>query len=129
MGGADQAITLLGSWGEHAASWTRSETIPIFRYEDLLNDPTIWFNALTNQVLGEMSTPDHISHAIARSSFERLRAQESQFGYLHNWGGGPFFRAGKTEQWRTALSKSQVRRFVDCNGEQMERFGYLPTKF
>ena len=37
-----------------------------------------------------------------------------------------FFRVGKSGQWRTALSKTQVDRVCEAHKEQMERFGYWP---
>lgn len=39
------------------------------------------------------------------------------------------FRAGKAEQWRDVLSDQQVRRIVNRQAKQMERFGYIPGSY
>jgi hypothetical protein len=71
-------------------------------------------------------TPDQMDQAIARSSFERLRAQEDANGFREKPDRAErFFRQGKAGEWRTALSRRQVRRIVEAHGEQMRRFGYL----
>lgn len=116
-----------GSWSEHVASWTLRphRAVCVLRYEDLLDEPFGTFAKLTRHLLLQ-PTPEQMDEAIARSSFERLRAQEDANGFREKPESAErFFREGKAGQWRKALSRRQVRRIVEAHGEQMRRFGYL----
>lgn len=116
-----------GSWSEHVASWTERphRAVCVLRYEDLLDEPFGTFARLSRHLL-LTPTPEQMDEAIARSSFERLRAQEDANGFREKpQSAERFFREGKSGQWRTALSRRQVRRIVEAHGQQMRRFGYL----
>jgi hypothetical protein len=75
------------------------------------------------------SPPEQLETAIARSSFDNLRAQEEQDGFRERPEQSErFFRDGRSDQWREVLTGHQVARIVRNHGEQMARFGYLPTQ-
>ena len=70
--------------------------------------------------------PDRLERAVSFSSFEQLRSQEDETGFVERSQNARFFRSGQIGQWRQDLSEEQVRRVVSQHREQMERFGYLP---
>ncbi len=119
----------IGSWSQNVASWTERD-LPVkphvMRYEDMVAKPTETFTAFVNHVAGG-ATPQQVAAAIELSSFDQLKRQEEEAGFV----GRPristdrFFRQGKSGGWRDALSKTQVDRIVAAHEVQMGRFGYL----
>lgn len=123
-----QVYELYGSWSQHVLSWTRKphRAIYVMRYEDMLTDPQKTFGGLARHLLFT-PTEQQLADAIDRSSFDRLREQEEQEGFLERPDVAKrFFREGRTGQWKEVLTPAQVQRIVDAHGEQMQRFGYLP---
>jgi hypothetical protein len=114
------------SWALHVQSWTGTMEAGklVIRYEDMLRQPEIAFGRVA-KFLGLQPTADRLQRAIRNSSFDKLRGQEEKVGFKER---GPkatrFFRVGKSDQWRTVLSESQVDRVVRKNMQQMQRFGY-----
>lgn len=122
------AYQYFGSWAEHAESWTRKpmRQLHVMRYEDMLEKPTETFGALARFLLMKPSEGE-LAAAIAASSFDKLRAEEEQHGFIEKPDTADrFFREGRAGQWRDALSVEQVDRIVAALGPQMARFGYLP---
>ncbi|MFZ3358987.1 MAG: sulfotransferase domain-containing protein [Xanthobacteraceae bacterium] len=118
------------SWSRHVASWTRKPhpAIRVMRYEDMLADPLPSFTALARHLQLD-ATPEQIALAIDRASFENLQDEEARGGF----GEKPqqaerFFREGRADQWREALTPRQVDSVVAAHREQMTRFGYWPFK-
>jgi sulfotransferase family protein len=125
----NQVYEVYGSWSQHVLSWTRKShpAIYVMRYEDMLNEPKKTFGALALHLLFKPSE-EQLADAIDRSSFERLREQEEQDGFRERPEGAErFFRDGRAGQWKEVLTPQQVQRIVDAHGEQMQRFGYLPS--
>lgn len=116
-----------GSWSEHVASWTAKphRAVCVLRYEDMLEQPRVAFGHLARHLLLR-PTAAQLDEAIARSSFDRLRAQEAAHGFREKPKQAErFFREGRAGQWRERLTRRQVRRIVRSHAEQMARFGYL----
>jgi hypothetical protein len=72
-------------------------------------------------------TGEQVEAATKASSFERLKSQELEKGFVEK----PreemsFFREGRANQWQKVLSKSQVDAVIKSNRIQMARFHYLP---
>jgi Sulfotransferase domain len=132
FGDGDSAAVMTGSWSHNVKSWTQNPRpdICVVRYEDLLADAELWFNVLTRHIFRNHTPAAHqIRQAIERCSFEHLQAQEQIDGYVHRPRGiERFFREGRAEQWKDALTREQVVRIVDNHREQMERFGYIPAE-
>jgi hypothetical protein len=128
-GREDAVYEVLGSWSQHVSSWTRNRhaALHVMRYEDMLADPERAFGALTRH-LRLNPTPRQIGEAIERSSFARLAAQERQKGFRERppKADRSFFREGRADQWKEALTPEEIDRVVRDHGEQMRRFGYLP---
>lgn len=112
-------------WSEHVESWL-SAPFPVHavRYEDLHADPTAAFGAVAT-FLGLSTTAESIAAAVEATSFSRLKAQEHEVGFMER----PhrmvaFFREGRIDGWRQALSPEQAARVVAAHAPMMRRLGY-----
>lgn len=132
--GAETSVTdksvyeVYGSWSHHVASWTAKphRAIYLMRYEDMLADPEKTFGDLAHHILLK-PTKKQLQEAIDKSSFDKLRAQESKSSFSEKPKDAEnFFREGRAEQWRERLSSDQVQRIISDHKEQMSRFGYFP---
>lgn len=120
-----------GSWWQNVESWTRKphRSIYVMRYEDMLKTPKETFGALARHLLLN-PTDTQLSEAIEKSSFERLKKQEAQKGFIERpKQSESFFREGKAEQWREALTRNQIRAIIRHNRAMMEKFDYIPEGF
>jgi len=119
----------IGSWSENVQSWTRRKdgSVHVARYEDMIESPRRTFGGIATFL---RLTPDRsrLERALRQSSFRVLRERELRHGFVEKAASAtaPFFRAGKTGQWRTGLTAQQIDRIVAAHHIQMERFGYLP---
>jgi hypothetical protein len=123
--------SVLGSWTNHVTTWThdQGDNLRIVRYEDLLAKPGKTFGGIAS-FLGLAKDPARLKQAIRHSSFDALRKQEKQSGFVERSPNSKrFFRSGRQNQWRTLLKQQQVEAIVDANREQMKRFKYLPKGF
>ncbi|MCB1490110.1 MAG: sulfotransferase domain-containing protein [Bauldia sp.] len=120
---------ITGSWSEHVKSWTDHShpVVLVVRYEDLAEKPAESFAAIARHLL-MTPTDEQLDKAIAMAGFDRLREQEAREGFAGNLEGStePFFRAGRQDQWRNALTSTQVDRVVKAHQPLMRKFGYLP---
>jgi hypothetical protein len=117
----------LGSWSFHTASWMSVPHRPILlmRYEDMLTAPERSFGRLA-AFLRLKPDAGQLARAIQNSSFAELARQEELNGFNERpKATEKFFRSGKADQWREALSPSQVNAIVGAHGPMMMRFGYL----
>lgn len=122
------AYQYFGSWAEHVESWTRRpmRQLHVMRYEDMLDEPFSVFTDLA-KFLRIPASPSAIRTAIKASSFDKLRKEEEEQGFIERPDTADrFFREGKAGQWRDVLSIDQIKRITDALGPQMSRFGYLP---
>ena len=127
---ADWVGELMGSWSEHVASWTRRPGPPllVMRYEDLHAEPIRTFRTAA-RFLGLDPPRDRLEKAIRLSSFRVLQEQERRHGFVEKSRAAErFFREGRTEAWRTALTPDQARAVVAAHRVQMERFDYVPKE-
>lgn len=133
MGGTDENSVpeQLSSWSIHVESWTGrpNSRLLAVRYEDMLDQPLVAFGNVC-RYLGLKPPPDRLERAIKFSSFETLRKLEDEKGFKERSSSArSFFREGRKDQWRDALSEAQVRRVVAEHGAQMARFGYVPDGY
>lgn len=119
------------SWSTHVASWTtqKNPNVLVVRYEDMLERPEKAFSAVL-KLLKQPKNPNRLKNAIESSSFQQLRSQETTHGFgersRHSrW----FFRSGRRDQWRDALSKQQIERVIGHHELQMKRFDYIPRVY
>jgi hypothetical protein len=123
------AAEIWGTWSENVKSWTTDapQVVKVVRYEDMIADPIAQFTAVAEHMrIG--ATPAEIGEAVRLASFEELTKKEDAGGFTERpeWI-DRFFRVGRAGQWQEGLTPEQVRRIVADHGEQMARFGYLPT--
>ena len=119
---------IYGSWSEHVESWTArpSPGLHVLRYEDMLVQPEQTFGSVA-RFLGLSPSAERLRRAIDLSSFEKLRQQEDAAGFKErSKKSEKFFRVGRADQWRTALTTAQVDLLVKAHERQMRRFAYLP---
>lgn len=122
---------MLGSWSFHAKSWAdlASERILVVRYEDLLDKPAKQF-AKVAKLVGIGQDRARIERAVRHAGFGTLSSLEKKHGFVEASDKATrFFRTGRMNQWREALSREQAQRIIDVHREQMARFGYVPTGY
>jgi hypothetical protein len=122
---------LLGTWSFHVKSWAdlSSERVLVLRYEDLVEKPAKQF-AKVAKLVGIGQDRARIERAARHSGFGMLSSLEKKHGFIEVSDKAPrFFRAGKMNQWREAMSREQVQRVIDAHREQMQRFGYVPAGY
>lgn len=122
-----QIFQIQGSWSENVYSWTKRPNPSLFvmRYEDMLGSSMEVFGDLV-QFLNLPTDADRLRRAIDLSSFKTLQKIEEEKGFkerpVHT---EKFFRAGRAGQWKTELTRNQIKRVIKDHAEQMDRFGYL----
>lgn len=119
------------SWSRHVESWTarQSKKIHVVRYEDLMADPMAHFTRVV-RILGIPANEMQIERAIRFASFDSLKKQEAEKGFIERPENSVrFFREGKTEAWREVLSREQVERIIADHRVQMARFNYIPDGY
>lgn len=122
---------VLGSWSMHVKGWAdmANERVLVLRYEDLAEKPLKGFMKLAKLVgLGQERA--RVERAVRHAGFQSLASMEKKHGFLEASGkGARFFRKGRVNEWREAMSREQVQRVVDAHREQMKRFGYVPAGY
>jgi aryl sulfotransferase len=115
-------------WSEHVESWLAAPfPVHLVRYEDMLADPHAAFSAVA-AFLGLSCDSRAIAAAVEATSFARLQAQERQVGFFERpHHAAAFFREGKSDGWRRALTPEQSARIVAGHGAVMRRLGYDTT--
>ena len=121
----------LGSWSAHVRSWAdiEGERIVVLRYEDLLEKPAKAFGKVA-RLTGLDADRGRVERAIRHANFQSLAGMERRDGFVEvPIKGKRFFRAGRANQWREALSRDQVTRVIARHREQMARFRYIPAGY
>jgi hypothetical protein len=119
------------SWSTHVKSWTGQPNpqLLVVRYEDLQAKPRKFFKQVTN-FLGLKVKSERLERSIRNASFKALKRQEEQKGFKEKSEfAQSFFREGKTEQWREALTEDQIKQIISDHRDQMERFDYIPEGY
>lgn len=122
----------LSSWSGHVLSYLdeAATKVPfeLIRYEDMNREQLITFTRAT-QFLGIQSDMEHIQRALDRSTFDILKRQENELGFVeHTHSTENFFRKGIVGEWQDVLTPFQIARIIDQHGEVMTRLGYLDEK-
>ena len=122
---------VLSSWSMHVKSWAdlASDRILVLRYEDLVEKPGKQF-AKVARLVGIGQDRARIERAVKHAAFQSLASMEKKHGFVEvSYKATRFFREGRTNQWREAMSREQVKRVVDAHRVQMARFGYVPAGY
>ena len=118
----------IASWSEHVISWTQQTDVPILviRYEDILNDTFLFFKDIVS-FLGLSYSVKEIRSAIKKSSFEKLKEDELNFGFGEKYASTDlFFRNGVSGEGIKKLSTQQIDRIIKKHQKIMLLYGYLP---
>ncbi len=127
LGGGDTVYQFLGTWSNHVVGWAKAKKkfpVLMLRYEDMLKDPHEAFDRVVRHI-GLPEDRDRLERAVKFSEFKQLQAQESKTGFVENSENQKrFFRSGKADQWKTALSDDQVAQILRDQGRVMKKYGY-----
>jgi hypothetical protein len=128
IAGATGTVTqFLGSWTEHVRSWSRCRDFPVLvlRYEDMQADPNAAFTQALRHI-GVPPDPERVARAVQFSSFDELRKQEDDGGFVERSPNSErFFHSGSSGQWRNVLTDDIVARIITDHGVLMKKYGYL----
>jgi len=122
-----QTQQILTSWSNHVSSWTEDSKLPvhIIRYEDMVDHPLNSFKRAVD-FMDLKYEETEIINAINYSLFDTLKEMETSDGFkergIHS---EAFFRKGKSNEWESELSKTQINEIVKHHKKIMSKFGYL----
>lgn len=117
----------LGDWSGHVRSWTKASPFPVhvIRYEDLLRDPYKTFRTILLRLSLKIDK-ERIEKAVAFSSFDTLKKQEAESGFIErSEKSTAFFRSGKSEAWRDVISEDVYNQIKKNHGKTMKKYKYL----
>ena len=66
-----------------------------------------------------------IENIIKTTSFDLLKNKENKDGFREASKNSPFFREGKSMQWKKILSQDQVNKIETNLGKYMKKFNYI----
>jgi hypothetical protein len=122
---------ILGSWSTHVKGWAdmANDSVLVLRYEDLIEKPAKAFAKVAKLVrLGQDRA--RVDRAMRHAGFQSLASMERKHGFVEASDKGTrFFRKGKINEWREALTREQVVRVIAAHRVQMQRFGYVPAGY
>ena len=117
----------LGTWSDHVRSWTRSKAFPVrtVRYEDMQSRPEEVFGEIVDFLKLGLDQ-SRLEKAIEFSSFDKLKKQEQEKGFVENsLNQAAFFRSGKSGVWNDVLTAAQVAKIEADHQRVMRQHGYL----
>lgn len=116
----------LSCWSGHVRSWLEApgRHCCLLRFEDMLADPAALLRRAACYA-GIKHDDADIDRAVGQTRFETLRQQEAVRGFDGGQAGNvPFFRCGRSGQWRTVLTAEQIARIEHSHGEMMAKLNY-----
>ena len=117
----------LGSWSGHVQFWTRASAFPVHvvRYEHILQNPYKAFRTILLRLSLKIDKA-RIEKAVEFSSFDTLKKQESESGFIErSKKSTTFFRSGKSEAWRDVVTDEIQSLFRKEHGRIMKKYKYL----
>ena len=123
--------TFLSSWDEHVLSWTKNNLdVPklILKYEDLVYKKEEVIKIIVkffekNYKIRLNCNDEKIANIVESTSFEKLKSQESKYGF-DEASTGAFFRKGEKNQWKNELNLQQIARLENKFRDFINKFGY-----
>lgn len=122
-----QFRVIMGDWSTNVLSWTSGLPFPVhvIRYEDMLSNPFKTFSKAVCLAKFNFS-PEEIQKAIDASSFDQLKKQETQFGFVEKLAKDvQFFRSGTMGNWEKELTPAQIDKIRQTHSEVMSQYGYF----
>lgn len=123
---ANQLRQQLLTWQQHVLSWIDQCEIPVHlvRYEDMVSET---FRTFANVLsfIGLSYSDEAVRKAIAFSSMEELRKQETKEGFKEKTPKSErFFRKGEKDAWQKELKPEWVLKLINDAFPLMKRLGY-----
>ena len=123
--------TFLSSWDEHVLSWTKNNLdVPklVLKYEDLVYKKEDVIMIIVkffekNFKIKFNSNDEKIKNIVDSTSFEKLKSQESKYGFAEA-SSGAFFRRGEKNQWKNELNVQQIARLENKFRDFINKFSY-----
>ena len=123
--------TFLSSWDEHVLSWTKNNLdVPklILKYEDLVYKKEEVIRIIVkffekNYKIRLNCNDEKIANIVESTSFEKLKSQESKYGFAEA-SSGAFFRRGEKNQWKNELNVQQIARLENKFRDFITKFSY-----
>jgi len=116
-------------WHEHVGSWVTQPNVLVIRYEDMLKDAAGQLRRLLDHGRHTGFSPAQVDAAVARSSFNRMKAIEQDKGRpfqseQHRAQSTTFMRSGKANAWHDYFTPDDHAMIVNRMGPLMKRLGY-----
>jgi hypothetical protein len=127
-------LTILGSWKDHVASWTRNNpNLLIIKYEDLINNIELETDKLIKFInkYTPLNVTDNIKkNCIKSTSFDNLKSLEKSTGFIESASKNldnkkNFFYLGKDNRWEEHLSSEILNSLENEFADELIKFGYL----
>lgn len=122
---------VVSNWRNHLNSWTKAYYATpklIIKYEDLINTKENvimqiidFFEQNFNIKIQDIN--NKIKNIIKTTDFEYLKIQEQKFNKNNNI--KPFFRNGRSNQWKSILTDKQNNFIVNNFKLEMKKYGYI----
>ncbi len=117
---------IISSWSVHTKSWAENteDSVLVVRYEDMLANAQKTFRKVES-FLKLKKDPKRLRRAIQFSSFEQLKKQESQVGFVEKFEHATaFFNTGRKGQWQNILTQQQIDTVKKQHKPMMDLFKY-----
>jgi hypothetical protein len=122
-----------GTWKENVESWLAArqddpDSFILTKYENLVNDTYFEFKQIVD-FIGIEAKESELRNAIEKSSFSRMKANEkitkdNAEEFKKTDLSKPFVRAGRTDEWKEAMSDQDLDLINRHFGNTMKKFGY-----
>ncbi len=122
--------SLIGSWSKHYLSWKsyQARKILFLKYEDLVENPyenfLLVLKYLKNFKNFEINE-GKIKKSIIETSFDNLKNDEVNNGFLEQGMNKGFFRKGKVSDWKENLNSNVAKKVEVLFQKEMIELGYL----
>ena len=123
---------LISTWKKHLYSWTNFNTVPrlFIKYEDMIKDRKKallqiidFINTYSN--LSFCSDESFLNNILQTTKIEYLQEMEKSGGFIEATKNNPFFRQGTANQWKSTLSKDQIKLIENELDVPMRKLGYI----
>lgn len=113
------------AWKSHVQSWDGNWDA-LVRFEDLKRDSLAELRKIV-ELFDHPFDESTLERAAERSSFERMRQMEAEYGKPTKHGANPnytFMRAGESDRGEAYFEPTDYEYLHQTAGDDMERFGY-----
>ena len=128
--GKDFRRTIMGKWNDHYNSWMsyKENEILVIKYENLIKDTANQFLKILSylkKINNFEINQNYLKLAIEKTSFTKLQLNERKYGFKEATKHTPFFRSGKSNQWKNEL-EPEIRSTIEKEFElEMKGLGYI----